>query len=79
MSFPFKNREPLRRPTVTAEEAETFEKVSAVLRDGGVFLGNFWTQGGYFEIRVEHGGHVIVFTSPRCFPGSFDPKGRVLR
>ena len=79
MSFSFENREPIRRPTVTAEEAETFEKIRAVLNDGGIFLGNFWTPGGYFEIKVEHDGEVIVFTSPRCFPGSFDPKGRVLR
>ena len=79
MPFPSEDREPIRQPTVTVEETETFEKVDALLRDGGIFLGNFWTPGGYFEIRIEHAGTVIVFTSPRCFPGSFDPKGRVLR
>ena len=79
MPFPPEDRKPIRQPTVTAEGTETFEKVNAILADGGIFLGNFWTPGGYFEIRIEHGGTVLVFTSPRCFPGSFDSKGRVLR
>ena len=46
MPFASDDREPTPPPNVTAEEAETFEKVSAVLRDGGIFLGNFWMQGG---------------------------------
>lgn len=66
------------RPNITAEETQTFEKVRAILRDGGIFLGNFWMQGGYFEIRIEHGGKVIVIKSTRCFPGSFDPQGGML-
>ena len=79
MPFTSGDREPTPRPNVTAEETETFGKVGAVLRDGGIFLGNFWMQGGYFEIRIEHGGKVMVFKSTRCFPESFDPKGYMLR
>ncbi len=79
MPFVSDDSEPIPPPNVTAEEAETFEKISAVLRERGIFLGNFWMQGGYFEIRVEHRGKVIVFKSTRCFPGSFEPKGRMLR
>ena len=78
MPFTSEDREPIPPPNVTAEETEIFGKVSALLSDGGIFLGNFWVQGGYFEIRIERGGKVIVFTSTRCFPGSFDPKGRML-
>ena len=79
MPFTSEDRESIARPNVTAEDTNTFGKVSAVLRDGGIFLGNFWMQSGYFEIRIEHQGTVVVFKSTRCFPGSFDPKDCMLR
>ena len=79
MPFTSEDREPIPRPQVTAEETEMFGKVSALLSDGGIFLGNFWVKGRYYEIRIEHRGTVIVFQSTRCFPGSFDPTGRRLR
>ena len=75
MPFTSEDRDPIPPPKITAEETATFEKVSAILRNGGIFRGNIWMRGGYYEIRIEHQGEVIVFKSTRCFPGSFDPQG----
>lgn len=63
---------------VSTTERETFDKIYALLKQGGIFLGNFWVnqkeKKGCFEIRVKCKDKIITFESERCFPESFGPQ-----